>query len=85
MNSEKIKISIIGATGYVGAELVKGFVNHPYAEIIHLTSQSFAGKKYSEIYPVFKGVCDVTLEEGDYVQIAKDSDLVITALPHGVS
>ena len=85
MNDEKIKISIIGATGYVGAELVKGFVNHPYAEIIHLTSQSFAGKKYSEIYPVFKGVCDVTLEEGDYVQIAKDSDLVITALPHGVS
>ena len=85
MNSEKIKISIIGATGYVGAELVKGFVNHPYAEIIHLTSQSFAGKKYSEIYPVFKGVCDVTLEEGDHVQIAKDSDLVITALPHGVS
>lgn len=85
MSGNKFKVSIIGATGYVGAELVRGFVGHPYAEIIHLTSQSFAGKAFSDIYPVYKGVCDVVLEEGDYVQIAKDSDLVITALPHGVS
>ena len=85
MDTNKIKVSIIGATGYVGAELVRGFVAHPYAEIIHLTSQSFAGKAFSDVYPVFKGVCDIILEEGDYVQIAKDSDLVITALPHGVS
>ena len=85
MDINKIKVSIIGATGYVGAELVRGFAAHPYAEIIHLTSQSFAGKAFSDIYPVFRGVCDIILEEGDYVQIAKDSDLVITALPHGVS
>ena len=85
MESNKIKVSIIGATGYVGAELVRGFSAHPYAKLIHLTSKSFAGKAFSEIYPVFRGVCDIVLEEGDYVQIAKDSDLVITALPHGVS
>ena len=84
-DNKKIKISIIGATGYVGAELVRGFCAHPYAEIIHLTSQSFAGKAFSDIYPVYKGVCDIVLEEGDYIQIAGDSDLVITALPHGVS
>ncbi|MBP5261055.1 MAG: N-acetyl-gamma-glutamyl-phosphate reductase [Clostridiales bacterium] len=85
MDPNKIKISIIGATGYVGAELVRGFTAHPYAEIIHLTSQTFTGKKFSDIYPVFKGVCDIELTEADPVQIAKDSDLVITALPHGVS
>ena len=62
MAANKIKVSIIGSTGYVGAELVRGFINHPYAEIIHLTSQSFAGKAFSDIYPVYKGVCDVVLE-----------------------
>lgn len=85
MTANKIKVSIIGSTGYVGAELVRGFINHPYAEIIHLTSQTFAGKKFSDVYPVYRGVCDITLSDADPVQVAKDSDLVITALPHGVS
>ena len=41
---DNIKVSIIGATGYVGAELVRGFVSHPVFEIKELTSRSFAGK-----------------------------------------
>ena len=85
MTANKIKVSVIGSTGYVGAELVRGFINHPYAEIIHLTSQTFAGKKFSDVYPVYRGVCDITLSDADPVRVAKDSDLVITALPHGVS
>lgn len=82
---DKIKVSIIGATGYVGAELVHGFVNHEMVELTHLTSRSFAGQKFSDVYPVFRGVCDIVLSDLDYAQVAKDSDLVITALPHGVS
>ena len=31
-------VSIIGSTGYVGAELVRGFANHPYFRFRHLTS-----------------------------------------------
>lgn len=85
---DKIKVSIIGSTGYVGAELVHGFLSHPEAELIHLTSQSFIGQKFSDIYPVYRGICDIELEgssEEDIIRIARDSDLVITALPHGVS
>jgi len=81
----KIKVSIIGATGYVGAELVHGFAGHPEAELVHLTSKTFEGQHFSDVYPQFRGVCDKVLENIDYAQVAKDSDLVITALPHGVS
>ena len=84
----KVKVSIVGSTGYVGAELVHGFTSHPGIEFMYLTSETFKGKKFSDIYPVFRGVCDKTLvstEEVSYETIAKDSDLVITALPHGVS
>lgn len=78
-------VSIIGSTGYVGAELVRGFANHPYFRFRHLTSQTFAGKPYSEIYPEFRGIVDNECEDLPYEEAAKDSDLVITALPHGVS
>lgn len=84
-DNKKIKVSIIGATGYVGAELVRGFVGHPYAELTHLTSRTFKGSKFSDIYPVFRGVCDIELSDLDPAEVAKDSDVVITALPHGVS
>ncbi|MCQ2516759.1 MAG: N-acetyl-gamma-glutamyl-phosphate reductase [Saccharofermentans sp.] len=83
-----VKVSIIGSTGYVGAELVHGFVNHPGVEIKYLTSESFKGQKFSDIYPVYRGICDVELvstKDVSYDVIGKESDLVITALPHGVS
>ena len=83
-----IKVSIVGSTGYVGAELVHGFSGHPGIEFKYLTSETFKGKKFSDIYPVFRGVVDNTLvstEEVSYDVIGKKSDLVITALPHGVS
>ena len=83
-----VKVSIVGSTGYVGAELVHGFVNHPCVELVYLTSESFKGKRFSDIYSVYRGICDITLvstEEVSYGKIASDSDLVITALPHGVS
>ncbi len=82
---DKIKVSIIGATGYVGAELIKGFVSHPSFVLTDLVSRSFAGKAFSDVYPVFRGVCDILLSDKTPEEVAKDSDLVITALPHGVS
>ena len=52
----KVKVSIIGATGYVGAELVRGFANHPEVEFKYLTSRSFEGQLFSDIYPAYRGI-----------------------------
>ncbi|MBN1892479.1 MAG: N-acetyl-gamma-glutamyl-phosphate reductase [Clostridiales bacterium] len=81
----KIKVGIIGATGYVGAELVRGLAVHPLADLSALTSRSFAGKRFSDVYPAYSGICDLELTDLSPAQIAKECDLVITALPHGVS
>lgn len=81
----KINVSIIGATGYVGAELVRGFCGHEGVTLKHLVSRSFAGQAFSDIYPEFRGVCDIVLSNLTPEEVAKESDLVITALPHGVS
>ena len=59
---KKIKAGIIGATGYAGAELVRLLVNHPMAEVAAVSSVSFEGQKFSEVYPNFSGICDIILE-----------------------
>ena len=67
----KIKVSIIGSTGYVGAELVHGFLNHPNVELVHLTSQTFKDKLFSDVYPVYRGLCDIKLEDITPEEVAK--------------
>ncbi|MGI6326334.1 MAG: N-acetyl-gamma-glutamyl-phosphate reductase [Saccharofermentanales bacterium] len=79
------RVGIIGATGYVGVELVRLLSSHPFFKLTRLVSQSYAGKPFSEIYPAFNRVVDTMLSGLDIDQAVSDCDLVITALPHGVS
>ena len=80
-----IKVSVLGATGYAGVELVRLLCSHKEVEITNLVSKSFAGKKLSEIYPNFSGVLDIELADLDIKKVVKESDVVFTALPHGAS
>ncbi len=80
-----IKVSVIGATGYAGVELVRLLTSHPEVSITHLVSHSFSGKQLSDIYPSFKGTQAHTLEDMDLKAIAQDSDCIFTSLPHGTS
>lgn len=78
-----IKVGIIGATGYAGAELVRILLSHPSAELAALGSKSFEGKKLSEVYPSYRGLCDI--ECADNNEVIEKSDVVFAALPHGLS
>ncbi|MDD2353296.1 MAG: N-acetyl-gamma-glutamyl-phosphate reductase [Atribacterota bacterium] len=84
-DEKKIKVSIVGATGYSGKELIRILLKHPYVEIMHLVSASYVGKKIAEIFPDFLNQLDRELIELDTDKISRDSDLVFTALPHTVS
>ena len=78
------KVSIIGATGYAGAELLRILHNHPEAEVVHITSESHAGEAISDIYPHLKGIYDQQLMSmKDIELIGQDSDFVFIGLPHG--
>ncbi|NLM97052.1 MAG: N-acetyl-gamma-glutamyl-phosphate reductase [Halanaerobiaceae bacterium] len=81
-----IKFSIVGTTGYVGIELLRLLQQHPEAEAACLISNSQAGKALVDLYPQFRdskfsGCRLVNYEEADL----SDTDIVFTALPHGVS
>lgn len=79
----EIKVGIVGATGYAGAELVRLLAGHPAVNLAVLTSQSYAGQAFWEVYPHLYGYVDMVTEEMDPDLLAGRCDVVFTALPHG--
>ena len=81
---KKIKAAIIGATGYTGSELVRLLTHHNQAEVVLITSETHQGKRFSDIHPQFKDICDIELQSADNTE-GYEPDVVFLALPHGVS
>ncbi len=66
-----IKVGIIGATGYAGAELVRILLNHKDAEIKWFGSKSYIEEKYAKIYGnMFRLVEDTCLDD-DLEELSK--------------
>jgi len=80
-----LKLGIIGATGYVGAEIVRLLALRDDIKITAVVSNSFAGQPFSNIYPSLRGIYDNICDTLDMDEISEKADYFITALPHGVS
>ncbi|MCK5784854.1 MAG: N-acetyl-gamma-glutamyl-phosphate reductase, partial [Desulfobacterales bacterium] len=77
-----IRIGIVGATGYAGAELVRILSGHPDVSLTVLTSRQYVGQPFEKIYPAFKGLVGLNCEAYDTDQICSQTDVVFLALPH---
>jgi len=80
----KLKIGVLGASGYTGADLVRLLATHPNAEIRVLTANQHAGKPMREVYPHL-GALDlpdlVKWEDADWSGL----DVAFCGLPHGTT
>ncbi len=81
---KKIKIAIIGASGYTGVELIRILLNHQNAEITNLVASANAGKEIQEIYPHFLGHNLPKIQKLEEVNL-KNIDLLFCCLPHATS
>jgi len=78
-----IKVGIIGATGYTGAELVRLLSRHPRAAVTAVTSRSYPGEPFWRVYPHLKGHVELVCEDLDLPGLVDRCDVIFTALPHG--
>lgn len=78
-----IKVGIIGATGYVGAELLRILLNHTKVEISAISSVSYLGENIDTVYKTFINKTNLKCCTSDEVIVS--SDVIFTALPHGLS
>ncbi len=81
-----MKVGVIGATGYAGQQLVGLLCHHPKVKIEFLSSYTYAGMKYSDVYGVYKERLDSKCIGMDQAMERLDSiDVLFIALPHGKS
>ena len=81
---EKLKIGIVGATGYTGVELLRLLANHPQAEVVAITSRGEAGVHIADYFPSLRGVYDLRFSDPEQADLA-NCDVVFFATPHGVA
>ena len=77
-----ISVSVVGASGYSGVELLKILTRHRNVRIDNLFANSSAGKRLAEVAPSLNKTLDVMLESYSIERISK-SDLIFIALPSG--
>src|SRR6266550_2859632 len=76
---ETVKAAVAGANGYAGMTLVNLLARHPNVKLTQLTSRSYAGKPYSEAFPLLDLVGEFQ-PDPDPERV----DVVFSCLPHGV-
>src|SRR5688500_2228361 len=82
--TKKIRVAILGATGYTGLELIKILLRHPGVEITAVTSRS-EQKPISAVHQSLTGRLDLKLEDLGPKHLAERADCVFSCLPHGVT
>lgn len=83
---DKLRVAILGASGYTGAELVRLLAHHAHVELTVLTADRHAGKPLGDVFPHLGGLDLPDFLHIDEVEWAGiDLDLVFCALPHGTT
>jgi N-acetyl-gamma-glutamyl-phosphate reductase len=85
MSNAKLKIAIVGSSGYTGGELYRILLHHPLITVTVVTSEKSAGKPITDIFPHLAGLTDLVCEPLDPDSIAKKADFIFLALPHVTS
>lgn len=89
MESERIKVAVVGASGYTGQELLRLLAMHPAVELVSVTSRQEAGRPLTAVFPRLKGAPSVDglsfMEPAIEAITATGAKFAFLALPHGVA
>jgi len=81
---DKVKVAILGASGYSGIEAVRILAGHPFVEMGLLTSEHYAGREVADVYRHMAGLDLPPFEELRTDLIRGRVELVISCLPERV-
>lgn len=80
----KVKVGVVGGTGYTGVELLRLMVQHPQVEICAVTSRQEVGHPVSDAFPNLRGFIDLCFVDPSD-RVLESCDLVLFATPNGIA
>jgi N-acetyl-gamma-glutamyl-phosphate reductase len=81
----RVRVGVIGASGYSGAELLRLLSGHPRVELAIATADRSAGRLITDVYPQLTPFDGVRFAALDPRAVARQADVVFVALPPGES
>ncbi len=85
-SNPKVRVGILGASGYTGADLIRLLLCHPNVDIVLLTAERKAGMTVDEVFPHLAGYgLPDLIAVSDIEWPAVELDVVFCALPHATS
>jgi N-acetyl-gamma-glutamyl-phosphate reductase len=85
MTSKPIRATIVGGTGYTGAELVRLALGHPSLELVSIVGNTTAGQTIADVLPNLRGIVEGRVKPFEPDAIAEQADVAFCALPHAAS
>lgn len=82
---DEVRVAVIGASGYTGAELLRLLTAHPRARVTHLSARERLAPDVSAVLPSLAGVLRLPIEAFDAEALASRADVAFACLPHGAS
>lgn len=74
-----VRVAVVGASGYIGGELVRILTGHPEVELCAATSSRFANRRIDSVHPNLRSVCSLTFTHPDDLE---SYDAIFLAIPH---
>lgn len=84
MQQDKIKVGIVGGTGYTGVELLRLLALHPHTQLVAITSRGEAGQRVSDMFPSLRGYVDLPFTDPAQAKLT-ECDVVFFATPNGIA
>ena len=81
---DKVRVAVVGASGYSGIEAVRILAGHPFVEISVLTSEHYAGREVADVYRHLAGIDLPAFEELRPELVQGRADVVLSCLPEKV-
>ena len=81
---KKIKIGIVGGTGYTGVELLRLLARHPHAQVTVITSRSESGMPVAKLFPNLRAHLDLAFTAPE-VSALSQCEAVFFATPNGTA
>lgn len=78
-------VGIIGASGYIGGELLRLLLSHTEVQVNVATSQQHSGDYVFRVNPNLKGFTDLVFTNDAPEEVASKVDILFMAVPHGSS
>ena len=77
--SKKIKVGVVGGSGYTGGELLRILYGHPFVDIVGVTSRKYLGKPISRTHPNLRKISKLKFIS---IESMPDVDVLFLGLPH---